>query len=67
EQGRQGDTDARQQQRVQQHALATLLNLVYPEQSFTLMMAVSMFGALFTWLMIFFTHLCFRRHRARHG
>ncbi|QDR35952.1 amino acid permease, partial [Pseudomonas aeruginosa] len=44
-----------------------LLNLVYPEQSFTLMMAVSMFGALFTWLMIFFTHLCFRRHRARHG
>ncbi|KRU88821.1 amino acid permease [Pseudomonas paraeruginosa] len=48
-------------------ALATLLNLVYPEQSFTLMMAVSMFGALFTWLMIFFTHLCFRRHRARHG
>ncbi|MGC3575704.1 amino acid permease, partial [Pseudomonas aeruginosa] len=40
---------------------------VYPEQSFTLMMAVSMFGALFTWLMIIFTHLCFRRHRARHG
>lgn len=37
-------------------ALATLLNLVYPEQSFTLMMAVSMFGALFTWLMIFFTY-----------
>ncbi len=38
-----------------------------PSESFTLMMAVSMFGALFTWLMIFFTHLCFRRHRARHG
>lgn len=27
------------------------------------MMAVSMFGALFTWLMIFFTHLCFPLNR----
>lgn len=48
-------------------ALATLLNVVYPESSFTLMMAISMFGAIFTWFMIFLTHLFFRRYRKRHG
>ena len=42
-------------------ALATALNVVLPEASFTLMMAISMFGAMFTWLMIFVTHLYFRR------
>ena len=47
--------------------LATLLNVVYPESSFTLMMAISMFGAIFTWFMIFLTHLFFRRYRKRHG
>jgi len=41
-------------------ALATVLSVVAPEQSFTLMMAVSMFGALFTWFMIFVTHFFFR-------
>lgn len=46
-------------------ALATILYALYPDQSFTLMMAISMFGAMFTWLMIFVTHLAFRRaHRA---
>ncbi len=43
-------------------ALATLLNALYPETAFTLMMAISMFGAMFTWLMIFVTHVCFRRY-----
>ena len=42
-------------------ALATLLNVLLPDTSFTLMMAISMFGAMFTWLMIFVTHLYFRR------
>ncbi|QUN31700.1 amino acid permease (plasmid) [Cupriavidus sp. KK10] len=42
-------------------ALATLLSVVYPDASSTLMMAVSMFGAMFTWMMIFVTHYCFRR------
>lgn len=42
-------------------ALATVLSVVAPEKSFTLMMAVSMFGALFTWFMIFVTHYFFRR------
>lgn len=42
-------------------ALAAALNMLVPEASFTLMIAVSMFGALFTWLMIFVTHVFFRR------
>ncbi len=42
-------------------AVATLLSIVYPESSFTIMMAISMFGAMFTWMMIFVTHFFFRR------
>ncbi|MGD0360046.1 MAG: amino acid permease [Bryobacteraceae bacterium] len=45
-------------------AVAAVLNALYPDTSFTLMMALGMFGAMFTWLMIFVTHLFFRR---RHG
>jgi amino acid transporter, AAT family len=46
-------------------ALAVVVNVLVPEASFTLMISVSMFGALFTWLMIFVTHLFFRRKSAR--
>ena len=47
-------------------ALATLLSLRYHEQAFLLMLALSMFGPLFTWFMIFVTHLLFRkRHRGK--
>ncbi len=42
-------------------AIAAVCNAVAPEASFTKMIAISMFGALFTWLMIFVTHLYFRR------
>lgn len=38
-------------------ALATLINLAFPEESFMLMMAISIFGALFAWMMIFLTHV----------
>lgn len=41
--------------------LATVLNALYPEAAFTMMMAISMFGAMFTWFMIFVTHINFRR------
>lgn len=41
--------------------LAVALSVLVPEASFTLMISVSMFGALFTWLMIFVTHVFFRR------
>jgi len=42
-------------------AVAAILCVLYPDASFTLMMSISMFGAMFTWLMIFVTHLFFRR------
>ncbi|APD36140.1 amino acid permease [Burkholderia pseudomallei] len=41
-------------------AVAAVLVALYPQTAFTLLMAIAMFGALFTWLMIFFTHLRFR-------
>jgi AAT family amino acid transporter len=41
--------------------LATLVNIRYHERSFLLMLALSMFGPMFTWFMIFITHLRFRR------
>jgi L-asparagine transporter-like permease len=45
-------------------ALATVLYVLYPDAAFTLMMAISMFGAMFVWMMVFVTHLYFRRaHR----
>ena len=42
-------------------ALATAVHALWPATSFTIMMAISMFGAMFTWMMIFVTHLYFRR------
>ncbi|APW37442.1 amino acid permease [Rhodoferax koreense] len=42
-------------------AIATTLSVVAPEQSFAMMMAISMFGGMFTWFMIFVTHWFFRR------
>ena len=44
--------------------LAAVLNVRYHDRSFLLMLAISMFGPMFTWLMIFVTHLRFRRHHA---
>ena len=41
-------------------AVAVLLNLRYHDRSFLLMLSISMFGPMFTWLMIFVTHLRFR-------
>jgi amino acid transporter, AAT family len=44
--------------------LAAVLNVRYHDRSFLLMLAISMFGPMFTWLMIFVTHLRFRQgHR----
>ena len=42
-------------------ALAAVLNALYPDRAFLLMMSIAIFGAMFTWLMIFVTHLYFRR------
>ena len=48
-------------------AIATLLNAWRPEQAFVYMLSVSMYGALFAWLMIFVTHFFFRKHWAASG
>ena len=45
-------------------AVATALNLLYHDRAFLLMFAIAMFGPMFTWLMIFITHIAFRRHHA---
>ena len=45
--------------------LAAILNARYHDRSFLIMLAISMFGPMFTWLMIFVTHLSFRRHHAQ--
>ena len=42
-------------------ALAAVLNTLYPDRAFVLMLSISIFGAMFTWLMIFITHFYFRR------
>jgi L-asparagine transporter-like permease len=42
---------------------ATVLSVVSPERAYLLMVSISAFGAMFTWLMIFVTHYFFRRVR----
>jgi L-asparagine transporter-like permease len=48
-------------------ALATILSVISPGRAFLMMVGVSVFGAMFTWMMIFVTHFYFRRARARDG
>ena len=48
-------------------ALAAVIYVLVPERAFTLMVSLSMFGAMFTWMMIFVTHYFFRRHVDRSG
>jgi len=48
-------------------AVAAVMSVVAVKSAFTLMVAISSFGAMFTWLMIFVTHYCFRRARSRGG
>ncbi len=45
-------------------ALAIMLTLLYQDAAFAMMMAISAFGGMFAWLMIFITHLFFRRRHA---
>lgn len=42
-------------------AVAAIVYTINAEMAFPIMIALSMFGALFTWGMIFFTHFFFRR------
>ncbi len=42
-------------------AIATIVALRYPDSAYVYLFGVSLFGGLFVWLMIFVTHLFFRR------
>ncbi len=46
-------------------ALAVVLSVLAGKSSFILMLAISSFGAIFTWMMIFVTHYFFRRAHQR--
>ena len=46
-------------------ALAAMLDVLWPNSAFTMMIAISSFGAMFAWLMIFVTHVFFRRQHQR--
>ncbi|MFD2443784.1 amino acid permease [Bacillus sp. CGMCC 1.16607] len=41
-------------------AIAAVIHAIVPDQAYLLMMGISMFGAMFTWFMIFVTHYFFR-------
>jgi L-asparagine transporter-like permease len=45
-------------------ALAMVLTVISPGSAFLTMLGISAFGAMFTWMMIFVTHLFFRRRSA---
>jgi len=48
-------------------ALAAALSVLAPRSSFILMVSISSFGAMFTWMMIFVTHYAFRNARTAVG
>src|SRR5690606_37079265 len=48
-------------------AVAAIVYTVRPETAFPVMIALSMFGAMFTWTMVFFTHFFFRRQIRQSG
>ncbi len=45
-------------------AIAAVLSVRAPKSAFIVMVSISAFGAMFTWMMIFVTHYYFRRARA---
>jgi L-asparagine transporter-like permease len=48
-------------------AFATVLSVISPGRAFLMMVGISVFGAMFTWMMIFATHFFFRRERLEAG
>jgi L-asparagine transporter-like permease len=47
--------------------LAAFVSAVLPGSSYAFMMGISMFGAIFTWFMVFVSHLFFRRKWEKSG
>ncbi|WP_042347279.1 amino acid permease [Bacillus massiliigorillae] len=47
--------------------VAAVVSAMFPETSYAFMMGISMFGAVFTWLMVFISHLFFRKMWEKSG
>ncbi len=47
--------------------VATLFALIFPASAYVYMFGIALFGGLFAWLLIFLTHLGFRRHWQTEG
>ncbi|MFF2876548.1 amino acid permease [Gottfriedia sp. NPDC057991] len=47
--------------------VAGIVNAILPDSSYSFMMGISMFGAMFTWMTIFISHLFFRRKWEQSG
>ncbi|WP_050616443.1 amino acid permease [Bacillus testis] len=47
--------------------VAAVVSALFPETSYAFMMGISMFGAIFTWLMVFISHLFFRKAWEKSG
>ncbi len=47
--------------------VAAGVNALLPDSSYAFMMGISMFGSIFTWLMIFISHLFFRKQWEKNG
>jgi L-asparagine transporter-like permease len=47
--------------------VAAGVSALLPDSSYAFMMGISMFGSIFTWLMIFVSHLFFRRQWDKNG
>jgi L-asparagine transporter-like permease len=47
--------------------LAAAVNALLPDSSYAFMMGISMFGAIFTWFMVFVSHLFFRKKWEKAG
>jgi amino acid transporter, AAT family len=45
-------------------ALALIISILYPASAYVYLFGISLFGGLYAWLIIFVTHLFFRRSRA---
>ncbi|MED1468460.1 amino acid permease [Bacillus salipaludis] len=47
--------------------VAAVVSALFPETSYAFMMGISMFGAIFTWFMVFISHLFFRKMWEKSG
>lgn len=47
--------------------VATVIAALYPNSAFVYLLGIALFGGLFVWIMIFVTHLAFRRSWVRQG